>query len=172
MNSSAWLCTVSYLDLSLGWQLTLLHINDIHVRIDETNKYSTKCKVNTLSESNLIYNNCFVKEKDQEARSCYGGPARVQSKVTEYIRFFKEKNQEAGSCYGGLARVQSKVKEYIRFFKEKAHEAGSGYCGPARVQTKVKEYIRVFYGEKQEAGSCYGGLAGVKSKVKEYISFF
>ena len=112
MNSSAWLCTVSYLDLSLGWQLTLLHINDIHVRIDETNKYSTKCKVNTLSESNLIYNNCFVKEKDQEARSCYGGPARVQAKVKEYIRFFKEKNQEGGSCYGGLARVQSKVKEY------------------------------------------------------------
>ena len=26
------------------WDLTLLHVNDIHVRMDETNKYSSNCK--------------------------------------------------------------------------------------------------------------------------------
>jgi hypothetical protein len=28
----------------LAWELTLLHVNDIHVRMEETNKYSAACR--------------------------------------------------------------------------------------------------------------------------------
>ena len=27
-----------------AWQLTLLHVNDIHVRMEETNKFSADCR--------------------------------------------------------------------------------------------------------------------------------
>ena len=30
--------------LSVGWDLDLLHVNDIHVRMEETNKYSAACR--------------------------------------------------------------------------------------------------------------------------------
>ena len=32
------------LPMVFTWDLTLLHVNDIHVRMDETNKYSSNCK--------------------------------------------------------------------------------------------------------------------------------
>ena len=28
-----------------GWNLNLLHVNDIHVRMEETNKYSAGCRI-------------------------------------------------------------------------------------------------------------------------------
>jgi hypothetical protein len=31
----------------VAWELTLLHVNDIHVRMEETNKYSAACRYTT-----------------------------------------------------------------------------------------------------------------------------
>jgi 2',3'-cyclic-nucleotide 2'-phosphodiesterase (5'-nucleotidase family) len=33
----------------MAWELTLLHVNDIHVRMEETNKYSAACRYTTTS---------------------------------------------------------------------------------------------------------------------------
>lgn len=49
--------------LVVGWELSLLHINDIHARMEETNKYSAPCQ-----------------EKDRK-KGCYGGVARIFSAV-------------------------------------------------------------------------------------------
>ena len=51
---------------ALGFELTLLHVNDIHVKIEETNKYSSTCK-----------------PRDKEAGQCYGGVARLSQAVKE-----------------------------------------------------------------------------------------
>ena len=48
------------------WDLTLLHVNDIHVRMEETNKYSANCK-----------------ERDAKAGKCYGGLARIHRAVND-----------------------------------------------------------------------------------------
>ena len=34
---------------SLCWDLDLLHVNDIHVRMEETNKYSAACRSSTFN---------------------------------------------------------------------------------------------------------------------------
>ena len=49
-----------------AWQLTLLHVNDIHVRMEETNKYSGSCKA-----------------KDAAAGNCFGGLARMHRAVSD-----------------------------------------------------------------------------------------
>jgi len=49
-----------------AWELTLLHVNDIHVRMEETNKYSASCK-----------------ERDAKAGKCYGGLARIHKAVND-----------------------------------------------------------------------------------------
>jgi len=46
-----------------GFQLTILHTNDVHARIEETNKYSGAC-----SNPN---------------GKCYGGMARLKTKIDE-----------------------------------------------------------------------------------------
>ena len=46
------------------WELSLLHVNDIHARMEETSKYSSKCK-----------------EKDKMKGKCYGGLARMYTAV-------------------------------------------------------------------------------------------
>ena len=51
----------------LSWELSLLHVNDIHVRMEETSKYSSPCK-----------------EKDQKAGKCYGGLARISAAVKKF----------------------------------------------------------------------------------------
>ena len=38
----------------LGFKLTVLHVNDIHVRLEETNKYTGNCKA---KDSGKICNN-------------------------------------------------------------------------------------------------------------------
>jgi len=60
------LITVLFLDSVLPYELTVLHVNDIHVRMDETNKYSTVCK-----------------EKDKKANNCYGGISRLHRIVKD-----------------------------------------------------------------------------------------
>ena len=39
-----WLLLFELLGLVDCWQLDLVHINDIHVRMEETNKYSAACR--------------------------------------------------------------------------------------------------------------------------------
>ena len=38
------LVAVSAVRLAAGFEMTLLHVNDIHVKMEETNKYSSTCK--------------------------------------------------------------------------------------------------------------------------------
>ena len=67
MNTSssilAILCCVT-LDSVLSFEMTLLHVNDIHARIEETDKYSSTCK-----------------PQDRRAGQCYGGVARLSQAV-------------------------------------------------------------------------------------------
>ena len=49
-----------------AWHLTLLHVNDIHVRMEETNQYSGSCKA-----------------KDAAAGKCFGGLARMYRAVSD-----------------------------------------------------------------------------------------
>ena len=49
-----------------GYQLTILHTNDVHARFDEFNKYGTNCS-----------------PEDAAAGKCFGGVARRHTKVTE-----------------------------------------------------------------------------------------
>jgi len=48
------------------WHLNLLHVNDIHSRMEETNKYSSKCR-----------------DKDRVKGKCYGGLARMYTAVED-----------------------------------------------------------------------------------------
>ena len=36
--------SMGFLSMLSAWDLTLLHVNDIHMRMEETNKYSSNCK--------------------------------------------------------------------------------------------------------------------------------
>ena len=47
-----------------AWELSLLHVNDIHARMEETNKYSSPCTA-----------------KDRDAGLCFGGIARIATAV-------------------------------------------------------------------------------------------
>ena len=49
---------------ALCFEMTLLHVNDIHVKIEETNKYSSTCK-----------------PRAKEEGQCYGGVARLSQAV-------------------------------------------------------------------------------------------
>jgi len=60
------LITLVLLTEVFSWDLTLLHVNDIHVRMEETNKWSSNCK-----------------QKDKEAGACYGGIARLSQAVND-----------------------------------------------------------------------------------------
>ena len=52
------------LPIMAAWELSLLHMNDIHARMEETNKYSSPCT-----------------SKDRDAGKCYGGLARIATAV-------------------------------------------------------------------------------------------
>ena len=47
-----------------AWELSLLHVNDIHARMEETNKHSSPCTA-----------------KDRDAGKCFGGLARIVTAV-------------------------------------------------------------------------------------------
>ena len=56
------LCISSeFLPIVKCYDLTLLHVNDIHVKMEETNKYSSVCKPH-----------------DKQKGKCYGGVARLR----------------------------------------------------------------------------------------------
>lgn len=58
-------CSVlSLIGVSAAFELTVLHVNDIHVRLEQTNKYSGHCK-----------------QQDKETDQCYGGVARLKHAV-------------------------------------------------------------------------------------------
>jgi len=63
------ICFVTYV---MGWELSVLHVNDIHARMEETSKYSTPCK-----------------EKDQKRGKCFGGLARI-AKVVKKLKSEEE----------------------------------------------------------------------------------
>ena len=52
------------LPIMAAWELSLLHMNDIHARMEETNKHSSPCE-----------------DKDRNASKCYGGLARIVTAV-------------------------------------------------------------------------------------------
>ena len=52
------------LPMLAAWELSLLHVNDIHARMEETNKHSSPCT-----------------PKDRDAGKCFGGLARIVSAV-------------------------------------------------------------------------------------------
>ena len=56
------LCTV--LSYCADYELTLLHVNDIHVRFEQINKYAGVCK-----------------QEDEDKGKCYGGIARLKKTV-------------------------------------------------------------------------------------------
>jgi len=67
------------------WELNLLHVNDIHARMEETNKYSAGCRI-----------------EDKERGKCYGGIARLYTAVQD----MKKNNENtlwlnAGDFYQG-----------------------------------------------------------------------
>lgn len=68
-----------------GWDLNLVHVNDIHVRMEETNKYSAACRL-----------------EDKERGKCFGGIARLQTAIKKLRAL--EKNVlcvNAGDFYQG-----------------------------------------------------------------------
>merc|ERR1711892_1335620 len=84
-SSSVLNLVIIILPVVASWELSLLHVNDIHSRMEETNKYSSKCT-----------------DKDKAKGKCYGGLARMYSAVKD-IRS-KEDNViwlNAGDFYQG-----------------------------------------------------------------------
>ena len=99
------LCFVT-LDCVLSFEMNLLHVNDIHARIEETDKYSSTCK-----------------PQDQKAGQCYGGVARLSQAVQDIKR--REKNVlwlNGGDIYQGTVwytqfkwRVMSLFNNMLNF---------------------------------------------------------
>ena len=57
---------IAFLDSINCFNLTILHTNDVHARIEQFNAYGSECK-----------------EKDAQEGACFGGEARRMTKVTE-----------------------------------------------------------------------------------------
>jgi hypothetical protein len=60
---AAWLLLLlAVVGRGLAWELTLLHVNDIHVRMEETNKYSAACRLVTRhgQKKNLPFASKFL----------------------------------------------------------------------------------------------------------------
>lgn len=57
----------------LGFNLIILHTNDVHAHIEEMNKYTSECK-----------------EEDKVKDRCYGGVARRLTKVKEIRDKYKD----------------------------------------------------------------------------------
>jgi len=58
------LCLTLLVVSCTGWDLSLVHVNDIHVRMEETNKYSAACR-----------------PQDKKRGKCFGGIARLQTAI-------------------------------------------------------------------------------------------
>ena len=67
------------------WDLNLVHINDIHVRMEETNKHSRACRqweyLNIIIKHiyNLIIN--VFSDAEKQKKKCFGGVARLQTAI-------------------------------------------------------------------------------------------
>lgn len=55
-----------FITLSSAFELVILHTNDVHARVDETNKYGAACSAG-----------------DKESGKCYGGAARRQTAINQ-----------------------------------------------------------------------------------------
>ena len=86
-----------------AWELSLLHVNDIHARMEETNKYSSPCTT-----------------KDQAKGLCFGGLARIVTAVNkvkndDQVRqevFFKQRTKfrEAMPPFGSTLVTSSRER--------------------------------------------------------------
>eukprot|EP00092_Neocalanus_flemingeri_P105137 GFUD01134718.1.p1 GENE.GFUD01134718.1~~GFUD01134718.1.p1 ORF type:complete len:573 (+),score=142.63 GFUD01134718.1:442-2160(+) len=74
-----WLCLCGVCPV-LGWELSLLHVNDIHARMEETSVYSGPCT-----------------EEDKLEEKCFGGLARISKAVKK----FKKEDQNVVWLNGG-----------------------------------------------------------------------
>ena len=72
------------LPMLAAWELSLLHVNDIHARMEETNKHSSPCT-----------------PKDRDAGKCFGGLARI---VTAVKRVQNEDQVREGGLTGNNLR--------------------------------------------------------------------
>ena len=64
MKTAGWALLLLALPMLAAWELSLLHVNDIHARMEETNKHSSPCTT-----------------KDRDKGKCYGGLARIVTAV-------------------------------------------------------------------------------------------
>ena len=62
------LLITSLVSLTQTYDLTILHTNDVHTRIEQTNKYGGSCS-----------------EDDANEGKCYGGVARRHTKGKNYL---------------------------------------------------------------------------------------
>ena len=83
---------LSALPMLAAWELSLLHVNDIHARMEETNKHSSPCT-----------------DKDRNASKCYGGLARIVTAVR------KVKNEDQVS-FVLLERGKNIPREAMQLF--------------------------------------------------------
>ena len=100
VESSILHLVLGLLNVAACWELSLLHVNDIHSRMEETNKYSSKCT-----------------DKDKAKGKCYGGLARMYTAVKD-IRS-KEDNViwlNAGDFYQVCEKLSVKENQIIYQF--------------------------------------------------------
>ena len=83
MKGTAWTLLLA-LPMLAAWELSLLHVNDIHARMEETNKHSSPCT-----------------PKDRDAGKCFGGLARI---VTAVKRVQNEDQVRQGGFVGNNLR--------------------------------------------------------------------
>ena len=101
MKLLLWTCCVSSV---LSWEMSLLHVNDIHARMEETSKYSGPCM-----------------EKDKLAGKCFGGLARISKAVQNFKAKDKSKTKYHKAAkkegYEGWVSVSRKWRHGVRWSK-------------------------------------------------------
>jgi len=93
------------LELVMSYDLSVLHVNDIHVHMDEVNKWSSTCK-----------------DGDKRAGKCYGGVSRIHSLAKELREDGNTLWLNAGDFFQGTVwytqfkwRVVSKFNRMLDF---------------------------------------------------------
>ncbi len=61
-----WVVVLGVFQTTNGFDLTILHTNDVHARVDQTNLFSSRCS-----------------DEDAQKQACYGGVARRATLVRE-----------------------------------------------------------------------------------------
>lgn len=124
--------TVATATASADYTLEIIHINDLHSRIEPISKYDSTCSA-----------------EDNAAGECFGGVARVATKINELRTELEGKNVlvlDAGDQYQGSLMyttykgdVEAEFMEYIGFDAMAVgnHEFDDGDAGLAKLADKV-----------------------------------